>query len=238
MMRWWIALVLLFAFGIPAAAQSTYVGASLVGDLARFTKVDYDEDDVRRVLTGDASIDGDAIGFNVKIGRAITNRWGVEFEYARSGEFEHSFPQILPGLQTELPTGPGLPSFPVTWVSIPYFDVEVNAERKHTSVSALAFVRQDLGDDFELSFLGGVAFNRVDTEQNYSIDIRRLAMFAPLGGDVETIEYHVGPAVGAEAAFKIGEAAAITGGVRLHGATVNGRNGWLIRPNVGMRWSF
>lgn len=228
-------IVALLMFGPPAAAQSTYVGASLVGDIARFSGLDYDDDDVARIL-GNGSENGEALGFNVKIGRAITNRWGVEFEYARSGEFEGRLPQILPAGMIER----GLPSIRIdpTLPSFPYVEFDVDSERQHTSMTALAFVRQDIGDRIELSFLGGVAFNRIETQINYDVDIRRLAIYPPIFNDVESTEYHVGPALGLEAAFKVGDAAAVTGGVRLHGVTVTGVGGWLIRPNVGMRWSF
>lgn len=229
-----IALFGLLMLSTPAAAQSTYVGASLVGDIARFTKVNYDNDTPR--ILGDLSIDGEAIGFNVKVGRAFTERWGLEFEYARSGTFEDNFPQFLPAWTTErlLPT---LPSGTV--VSIPSFDLDVTSERHHMSMSALAFVRQDVGERVELSFLGGIAFNRISTKTDYDVDIRGLANNLPIFlDDIEAIEYHAGPSVGAEAAFKLGDSAAITGGVRLHAVSGSGRSGWVIRPNVGMRWQF
>ena len=230
-----IALLGLLILSTPAAAQSTYVGASLVGDLARFAKVDYGDSDTPRIL-GDVSNDGEAIGFNVKIGRAFSERWGLEFEYARSGTFEDSFPQFLPALTPErlLPTLP-----PGVVVSIPSIDLEVNSERRYMSMSALAFVRQDVGNRVELSFLGGIAFHRISTATDFDIDIRRLAIYPPiLLDDIETIDYHAGPSVGAEAAFRLGDSAAITGGVRLHALTDGGRSGWMIRPNIGMRWQF
>jgi hypothetical protein len=229
-----IALLGLLLLAAPAAAQSTYVGASLVGDIVRLAKVDYDESETPRIL-GDLSVDGEAIGFNVKVGRAFTERWGLEFEFARSGEFESSFPEFLPALTPErlVPTLPG------TVVSIPAFDLDVDSERRHLSMSAVAFVRQNVGERIELSFLGGVAFNRFSTSTSYNIDIRRLAIYPPIVVDgIRTIEYHTGPTVGAEVAFKLTDAAAITGGARLHAVTISGRSGWLIRPNVGMRWQF
>jgi opacity protein-like surface antigen len=233
-MRSCVVLLILVAGATPAAAQSTYVGASLVGDIARFGGVDYDDDDMARILARQPSVDGEAIGFNVKIGRAITDRWGVEFEYARSGEFDDSYPFVLPAFITEPATTPPSRIDPLLF---PY-DFDVDSERHHTSMSALAFVRQDLGDRVELSFLGGIAFNRVETEHDFDIDVRRLAIYPPIFQDVETTEYHVGPAVGIEAAWKLGDAAAITGGVRLHGVEVSGLGGWLARPNVGLRWTF
>jgi opacity protein-like surface antigen len=231
-MRLCLVFLALLAFVPPAAAQSTYVGASLVGDIARYSGVDYDDDEIVRIL-GDSSDNGEALGFNVKIGRAITERWGVEFEYARSGEFDGNAFQVFPaGIRELLPTLPGGSSLTI------WNDFRVESERRHSSMSALAFVRQDIGDRVELSFLGGVAFNRVETEYDYDIDIRRLGIVPAMLDDVTNIEYSVGPAVGAEAAFKFGDSAAVTGGIRLHGIGTTGLSGWMIRPNVGMRWSF
>lgn len=233
-MRWCVVLFVVAATATPAVAQSTYVGASLVADIARFSGVDYDDDDVARIL-GNSSIDGEALGFNVKIGRAITDRWGLEFEYARSGEFEGSYPQILPA-STTMPR-----VVPASWIDAviyPFERFSVESERHHSSLSALAFVRQDLGHRVELSFLGGVAFNRIETEHDFDIDLRRLAIYPPIFQDVESTEYHVGPAVGVEAAWKFSDSAALTGGVRLHGVAVTGLGGWLLRPNVGLQWRF
>ena len=63
-MRLCLVFLALLAFVPPASAQSTYVGASLVGDIARYGGVDYDDDDIVRIL-GDSSDNGEALGFNV-----------------------------------------------------------------------------------------------------------------------------------------------------------------------------
>jgi opacity protein-like surface antigen len=223
-MRLCVVLVTLLAAASPAAAQSTYVGASLVSDIARFSKIVPDEGGVGSIIGGAFDEDGAALGFNVKIGRGITDRWGVEFEFARSGEFEHRANLALPAL---------IPQRLDLRVPI---ELEFASERTHTSLAALAWVRQDLGDRVELSYLAGVAFNRVESEFEY--DGPRIAIFPPVSiPGYETIFYDVGPAVGVEAAFKFGSAA-VTGGVRLQSAGSSSGSGWLIRPNVGMRWTF
>ena len=224
-MRWCAALFALVAIATPAAAQSTYVGASLVGDIARFSKIEYDADDFARILSAEPSADGEALGFNVKVGRSLGERWGVEFEFARTGTFETGSSLTLPAAIERLD------------LRIPQVTFEYEAERSHLMLAALAFVRQDLGERVDLSFLGGVSFNRVETEQHFNAGDVRIQIFPPITfPGYETIEYGVGPTVGAEAAFKFG-AAAVTTGVRLQSAGP-GRGGWLIRPNVGMRWEF
>ena len=221
-MRWCVALFVLMAV-TPASAQSTYVGASLVSDIARFSGVDYDDETVGRLIGADTTGNGEALGFNVKIGRALSERWGIELEFARTGEFEYQAGVILPAIYERLD------------ITVPAFPLEYEAERRHTMIAALAFARQELGARVELSYLGGISFNRVETEQEYIGP--RILIYPPVSvPSYDTIEYGVGPTVGVEAAFKFG-AAAVTTGVRLQ--TVGaGRSGWLIRPNVGMRWEF
>jgi opacity protein-like surface antigen len=224
-MRWCVALLVWAVLASPAAAQSTYVGASLVGDLARFSKIDYDDDEFARIAGGETSADGEALGFNVKIGREIGERWGLEFEFARTGEFESRTSIALPAVVRE-----------TLDLRIPYYGFEYEAERSHTMFAALAWVRQDLGDRVELSYLGGISFNRVETEQEYTGP--RILIYPPVTvPGYETIDYGVGPSVGVEAAIKIGSAA-VTTGVRLQSAIGASRGGWMIRPNVGMRWTF
>jgi hypothetical protein len=197
-----------------------------VGDLARVSGVRYDDEDLARFLgVNSTGEDGEALGFNVKLGRAITDRWGVEVEFARTGEFEHRAPFAIPAVIRETLD---------LRVSLPAFEFE--AERQHTMIAALAFVRQELGERVDLSYLGGISFNRVETEQTYTGP--RILIYPPIAvPNYETIEYGVGPTVGVEAAFKFG-AAAVTTGVRLQSAIGGSRSGWLIRPNVGMRWTF
>jgi hypothetical protein len=213
----------LLAAATPAAAQSTYVGASLVWDIARFSGVDYDDESLARLIGGETAGDGEALGFNLKLGRELGERWGVELEFARTGEFEHRAGFVLPAALERLELR--APSIP--------FDYET--ERQHTMIGVLAFAKQELGDRVELSFLGGVSFNRVETEQEFTGP--QILIYPPITiPDYETVDYGVGPEVGVEAAVKVG-AAAITGGVRLQTAGA-ARSGWLVRPNVGMRWSF
>ena len=216
------------AVATPAAAQSTYIGASLVGDFARFSKVDYD-DDSPRILWDDGSSDLEALGFNLKIGRALGERWGVELEFARSGEMESRMrPVVLPAELRSLPPQSTLP--------ILIADIQIEQEQRHIGLGALAWVRQDLGARVDLSYLGGVVFSRWETEHDYEVTISRPAIYPPIRNDFTTITYGITPAVGVEAALKLGDAGAVTTGVRLQGTA--GRNGWLVRPNVGFRWMF
>lgn len=218
------------AVATPAAAQSTYVGASLVANVARFTNVDTG-DGRSQITDATSSIDGESLGFNVRVGRALGERWGVEFEFARSGEIENSSSQIV--------------SPPIVWPEftgippIPNFGFGIEREQQHTSFGALLWVRQSIGDRLELSYLGGVTFTKTEIEQDFRVtDARLMQRATSLVPNYSVDEHGVGPAVGLEADIKVSESAAITTGVRMQGLNVSGRNGWLVRPLVGLRWRF
>ena len=231
-MRCCVAVLALVSMAAPAAAQSTYVGASLVADIARLSKVDYDDDFAR--FAGLPSLDGEALGLSVRVGRGLGERWGVELEFARSGEIENRHrPFAIP-----------VPAIPIPEVAailppFPNFNFEIETQQRHQSLSALLWVRQELGDRVELAYLGGVAFGRAEFEQDFGATNRDSVLFTPfVAPEYTTIEHYVAPAIGLEADIKFGDRAALTTGVRVQGASVSGRNGWLIRPNVGVRWRF
>jgi hypothetical protein len=232
------SIVVLCVIGLaaasPAAAQSTYVSASLLGEFSRFGGTDVEGDFSRlSSLPVSSSRNGETIGFDVRIGRGLAERWGVEFAYARGGDHDERR-SINPFAAIDLPSLPPLPGLPTLPVlPPPNIEVELTNEDQYSTFTTSAWVRQDLGR-VALVFSGGVAFNRVESEQTIAITDTRLAIYAPFPQEIETVIYNVGPAVGAEAVFDVAEHAAITGGVRLHG--VGG--GWLIRPSVGLRWTF
>ena len=231
-MRWCVVMVALFAGVTPAGAQSTYVGASLVFDIARFSKVDSDDGFSR--FAGAPTVDGEALGLSVRVGRGLGERWGVELEFAQSGEIENrQRPFAIPVPAIPIPEGSAiLPPFP-------NFDFEIETEQRHRSLSALLWLRQELGDRVEFAYLGGVAFARSEFEQDFGPTDRAVVLFTPfVAPEYTTIEYYVAPAIGLDADIKFGDHAALTTGVRVRGAFVSGRNGWLVRPNVGLRWRF
>ena len=230
-MRYVIAVLAMTLVATPAAAQSTYVGGSLVFDLARFDTVEYG-DDLPRITANTSSFDGEAVGFNLRVGRALGERWGLEFEFARSGQFEDQQSFGLPFLADFGILPPELAILP-----IPDFQYEIENEQRYTSYGAWAWVRQNLGERVDLTYLGGLMFNRAEVEQNVSLTDPRLAQWISVITDLSLTEYSISPAVGIDAGLKFGDRAAITAGLRLHGVTA-GRTGLLLRPNVGVRWAF
>ena len=228
-----VALCSLLSVAEPAAAQSTYVGASLFGEITRFGGIDIDDGDAFRIAPslGEANRDGEALGFDVRVGRAITDRWGVELAFARGGAIDNELrQQFTPSiLQTGVILPPGFP--------IPSFEYELHSEQQHTTIDTVAWLRQDLSDSAHLVFLGGASFTRIEREEGLRITDPRFAglgIYLPYPTGLETTSYNVGPVVGTELVFDLGDHAAITGGVRLHG----GIGGWLVRPGAGIRWRF
>src|SRR5688572_27676183 len=62
-------------------AQSTYVGASVQADIARFSSAGF----------GD-SPGGEAFGGAIRVGTGVTDRWGIDLEFTRPGEIEQENP--------------------------------------------------------------------------------------------------------------------------------------------------
>jgi hypothetical protein len=221
----WIRALLLMFVGIGgpglAVAQPAYVGASLVGHVARFASVESEA----LLRSGDFSADGESLGFGLVVGTALAERWGVEFEFVRPGVLERSE-------RSEVLLPPALPQ-PLPF---PIIEYEFHAEERHTTMTAAAWFRQRIGDRAELAYLGGVAFVRTTREQSIGIDPRILALSIPI--EQETTEHTVGPMVGLEGRIRLTPQIALTPGIRLMAVTAGGRDGWLIRPGVGIHWIF
>ena len=60
-----------------AQAQSTYVGASVLADIARFSSGGFGE-----------SSGAEAFGGAIRVGTGVTERWGIDLEFTRPGEIE------------------------------------------------------------------------------------------------------------------------------------------------------
>ncbi|HYE87755.1 MAG TPA: outer membrane beta-barrel protein [Vicinamibacterales bacterium] len=231
-MRSTLALLFLLV-AAPVMAQRTTVSASLTGDVTRFSRFDTRGDE----FGVNTPRDGEAIGFNVAVGRRIGDHWGVALEAGRTGEIEtrhvHSFdirvaPQAPPVPTTLLPPGRVPP---------PDFSFESAFELQHTTINALLWVSHDAGERVELSYTGGLTLLRSESENDLNVTDPRLAQWLlPTG--LRTIDYRTLPVVGADAAIRLTEHTAVLAGVRAHAVTVAATSGWLIRPSFGVRWRF
>ena len=70
-----IALVLSTGLtACPAHAQDPYVGAALVGNIVR--------------TSGLVDSDGESLGWSLRVGTPLGDRWGVDAEFVLSGTYE------------------------------------------------------------------------------------------------------------------------------------------------------
>ncbi len=212
----------------PAMAQTPYVGAALVGDVARVSHSSFD----RR--QNDASGGGEAIGFALRLGTGIGGAWGVETEFARPSAITSiSSPQLLAAL--DYPRLAGLPSL-IDFGLEPGLGISITTRQRNTTLSTVAWVRQDLTNRTALVYLGGLSFVRAASVTEYSFSFTRSlpGLLLPAADRVEFVAYGVRPVVGIEARIGLTDHLELVPGVRLTGLD----NGWLVRPAVGLGWGF
>jgi len=223
-----LALVLLCTGS--TAAQSIYAAGALGVDIS--------------LVSGQESIGitapsgGESLSGAARLGTVLNDRFGVELEVSRAAEVhEETRPGINP-LASLFPT----------------FLPEVDSRTRITTISTTASIRQQVGDNVALAYLGGVVFHRTDTR----IDYRATRGILPAGGipgiftvgsgrepifpvglalpsfSVDSVQYGVGPVVGIDAHIGYGDHLSIIPGFRMHGLP----NAWLLRPAVAVGWTF
>lgn len=209
-----------------ASAQSAYVGASLFGDIVRrsHTESSFSSD------TGS----GEAMGFALRIGAPLGSNWGVDLEFARpstiDGAADFVYPAILAGGLEGLPDAiTGLPNAPAIYPPIFPIPIALETRDRHTTLSTSVWALQNVSSRVALVYLGGVAFNRFHREYVYAF--RGVEGFSVAE---ETVTYGARPVVGFEAWISLTDNVTLTPGLRLHGI----QDGWLVRPGVGIAWSF
>ena len=220
------ALAAMILMTAPATAQTPYVGAALVGDVARFSHSSFDG------RQGDGS-GGEALGFALRLGIGVGAAWGVEAEFARPSEISSTAsPQLL---AVDLPTMVGRPGLIDPGV-LPGLGISITTRQRNTTLSTVAWVRQDLTNRAALVYLGGLSFGRAANVTEYSFSfIRPLpGLLLPAADRAEFIAYGVRPVVGIEARIGLTDHLELVPGFRLTGL----ENGWLLRPAVGVAWGF
>jgi hypothetical protein len=239
--RFSIALVLLLGLAGPSAAfaQSTYVGAALVGDVLRTTHTEVS-------IGPDNSTDGEAIGFALRVGTPLGSRWGIELEFARPGEIESEFNGSIPLasgidslalLQSSRLVPPGVTLPQVFPPILPY---RLQSTQRHSTLSTSVWFNQSVSPRVSLVYLAGMGFYRATYESNSRFEILPALpaiSTIPTGFPsftTKTVDYGVRPLVGFEARIKLTENADLVPGIRLHGL----ENAWLLRPAVGLAWNF
>lgn len=238
-MRSTALVVLSVLLAAPAFAQSAYVAGAVGADVFRPGRVEARGGD-------DLTAGGEAVAFSLRVGTAITDRWGVELGLTRPAEIEH---EVQRGFPVPLLAGQRTPivfSF-VSFVSasggiaIPVFESTLHFERRNTTLDAVAWVAQTVSDRVDLVYLGGVAFNRVVEDLAFgSAPARNVIGGIPtiLPTSTRTITYGVGPVVGIDARLDLTDHVMLVPGIRLQGIGRNAASGWLLRPSVGLGWRF
>ena len=222
-----------------AFAQSTYVGASLVGDVLRTTHTE-------STLGRDSSTEGEAIGFALRVGTPLGSRWGIELEFARPGEIESEFSGSIPlasgidslaltQISRVVPPGVTLPQiFP------PILPYRLRSTQRHSTLSTSVWFNQSVSSRVSLVYLAGLGFYRATYESDSSFEILPALptiSTVPAGFPsltTKTVNYGVRPLAGFEARIKLTEHADLVPGIRLHGL----EGAWLLRPAVGLAWNF
>jgi hypothetical protein len=219
-MRFSLACLLVVLTGTVAAAQSPYAGGSVIADIVR--------------LSGSPDFgtpgNGESFGGTVRVGASLGERWGVDLEFARTGEIE-SRPDIRILANAFPITAPGLFIFP---------QPQITARRQASTLTTMLWWRHEVGERFDLVYLGGVAFTRGDA--SLRIEIPSIPIPSPIGLvpvpsqviDQESVSYTTGVAVGLDGRIWMTERLRLVPGLRL--LTVP--DGWVVRPAVGIQWIF
>jgi hypothetical protein len=218
-------------FAAPAYAQGPYVGASIGGDIARFSSSD----------GFDNPATGEALSWALRLGGPIGSRFGVELEFARPEQIENDQTpdvRILATVSSLL----GIPSTTIVGPNVgtaifPPINFSVRTSRRNTTLTASAWARQDVSRRFSMVYLGGIGFNRIEQVFEYNFGGGgRVNPLIPtiLPRSTRTTEYSVGPMVGVEARVGMSEHLRLVPGIRLHALD----GGWLVRPAVGLAWEF
>lgn len=230
-----IAVAVLAAIGRPAGAQGAYVSASLTGDVLRLDRVE--------ASGRDQSNSGEALGFALRIGTELGTRWGVELEFLRPSEIETEFnPGVVPlaADTSRSLTFIDLTSAGATSLVYPSFSYRIQTRQRNTTLSAALWARQQVSSGVSLVYLGGVGFHHRTQEATITFTptpvvpgIPSIPIVLPPSVSSATT-YDAGPFAGVEARIGMTSHVQLVPGVRLHGIA----GGWLLRPSVGLGWSF
>jgi len=246
---WFLALAIRILSGVgvtvflalapgSALAQSTYVGAALVGDVLRSTHTE-------SAVGLDNSTDGEAIGFALRVGTPLGSRWGIELEFVRPGEIESEFSGSIPlasidavaVAQISRVVPPGITLPPIFPPILPY---SLRSTQRHSTLSTSVWFNQSVSSRVSLVYLAGMGFYRATYESESSFEIfpaLPTISTVPAGFPfltTKTVNYGVRPLAGFEARIKLTEHADLVPGIRLHGL----ESAWLLRPAVGLAWNF
>jgi hypothetical protein len=218
-------LIALCLVGSPSLlfAQSVYVGAAAGIDTTVASH--FEIDGQPQVEQG-----GTSPSFAGRAGLAMGDRWGAEVEVSYTTTIERTVDET-----NRLVTSPVVGGFPPVVV---FPSVTVESEQRSASVNALGWFSYPASARLELVVLAGVAFNRIEFEQQRTIELPQPfpsgfpISFGPRSTSV--VAYDAGPLVGVEGRIAFGDRFRLVPGLRLSSISA----GWSIRPTVGAAWMF
>ncbi len=244
-MRPW-ALVLLAMASVlwagPVWAQSAYVAGAIGAEMIKSTTV----------KSGGSTFDngsGDALAGAIRVGAFVAPRFGVELEFFRPGKIETDFSSgpVYPvdfiassSLSWSSQSGPSGSLVSGLYEISPSSILSQKTRVRATTTSALVFARQSLGSRVDLVYLGGIGFSRVVRDVEYGFPQLLTPLSRPIARSYSsrTTQYGVGPVVGVEARIGMTEHARLVAGLRVHTIGQALVDGWLVRPSIGLAWTF
>ena len=218
---------------VPSWAQSPYIAGAIGAEIVRSTSV---------TSSGStfAAGSGESWSGAVRLGTHVAPRVGVELEWLHPGTIETDGNGPI-YFASDLPRGVGNPIPDVLMRDSVFAPIISQQTRTRAStLSTLAFLRQPVSERVDLVYLGGIGFSRVVHEVEFGYPRILPASSAGLvlpSSRTRTTQYGVGPVVGAEARIGMTERVRLVAGMRLH-ALGQSVNGWMVRPNVGLSWTF
>ena len=228
-----------------AAAQSNvFVTGTGFADIKRFDSVVYDP----RVLAAASdpfSLDATGAGGGLRVATFLHPRWSLELAVDAGSATKQHFPNPYEAL------------FPRTTLRIP----ELSSSTRFLSVSTVAGFHSRKMSRVQLGYLAGFSFVRATHESELpefmalteigvgSVTAELIlpsgrispTIFPPLPITTRTtrrIDNAPGLVLGFEAALDVASRLAIVPEVRALAFSTTGRDVFLIRPGVGVRWSF
>lgn len=232
-MRLTLGFILVLVLSTTASAQSAYVGAAFFGDVVRTSG-----------STGEGTEGGETFGGALRFGTPLGTQWGVELEFARSGELDDA-PRFSPLTASRSFTFSSSSTGVVQSIPAIFPAPSITSTRQLTTISPMLWWSHEVSQRLSLVYLGGVAFTRAESSLRFEYEpfplpvplpggLPGLPIRAPQVIESEAVSYDADVAVGFEARIGMTEHLRLTPGIRMQ--TVTG--GWAIRPAVGLLWMF
>jgi hypothetical protein len=228
-----VLVALLLIVPAVAEAQGPYVGASVLADIVRMSGSS----------NGFNAGSGETFGGAIRVGASLGSQWGVDLEFARSGEIEWQPPvAILSGGTGRFSFTGGVPGGTTIPQLLIFPPPQISSRQRLSTLTTTLFWRQDVGERFQLMYLGGVAFNRTVRKFRLSyppfveptIPEARVRLL-PQAVEDRSVLYDAGVVVGLDASIGMSEHLRLVPGLRLLNATPGA---WVVRPGVGLHWMF